>query len=425
MATVLQFQPAVTTLVPSANVPAAKSDSGSPKDDRRFDRVLDSEGARQGAYQGAKADAANDAPRDTAGASKAGGDPKNGTDRAESSKAGTDKAEKLAKDDGSPDPKAVLGWLQGQIGSADPAVAPGTVPAPPLPADPAAAPITSTTTAATGFTLTVIPKTGSRPGDTPPTQRPADPAPASLSGAADTAADTAGDDGAAPSIFKLPQAGKPAEESATLTPALSAALASAVTASPANASDLVARGVEQFQAMLGRSEGSTTSAPATPAAAPAPTAAALLAMPLAVDSPDLPARLGERLQWLVNSGAQEARMQLHPRELGTVNVQVRIEAQGASVWFAAEHPAARAALESAMPQLRERFAADGVVLGQAQVASQTGGWTFGNSQQQSQPQSWTTGAGSSSTGLAANDSEAIGTAVSRPIIHLGLIDRYA
>lgn len=91
---------------------------------------------------------------------------------------------------------------------------------------------------------------------------------------------------------------------------------------------------------------------------------------LSLDGRDAALRLGERLRWLTESGVHEARMQLHPRELGSVDVRIRIEGQGASVWFGAEHPAARAALESTLPQLRQQLAAEGFSLDQAQVGGQ-------------------------------------------------------
>lgn len=95
--------------------------------------------------------------------------------------------------------------------------------------------------------------------------------------------------------------------------------------------------------------------------------------PLALDSHDAALRMGERLRWLSESGVQEARMQLHPRELGSVDVRIRIEGQSASVWFGAEHPAARAALEATLPQLRQQLAGEGFSLADAQVGGHGAG----------------------------------------------------
>lgn len=92
-----------------------------------------------------------------------------------------------------------------------------------------------------------------------------------------------------------------------------------------------------------------------------------------LDAAELPQRLGERLRWLIDGGVQEARLRLHPQELGTIDIRVRVDAGTARVWFAAEHPAARAALETALPQLRERFAGDGLALQSSSVSMQDRG----------------------------------------------------
>lgn len=145
--------------------------------------------------------------------------------------------------------------------------------------------------------------------------------------------------------------------------------------------------------------------------------------PLALDGPDAAIRLGERLRWLSEAGVQEARLQLHPRELGSIDVRIRVEQQTASVWFGADHPAARAALEASLPQLRDRMAADGLQLGEAQIG--------GSAQFQSQERE------ANGQGLPATPSRsaASGSLVDEPVAgndrlaaavarHRGLIDRY-
>ncbi|WP_295680543.1 flagellar hook-length control protein FliK [uncultured Nevskia sp.] len=145
--------------------------------------------------------------------------------------------------------------------------------------------------------------------------------------------------------------------------------------------------------------------------------------PLSLDGPDAAVRLGERLRWLSEAGVQEARLQLHPRELGSIDVRIRVEQQTASVWFGADHPAARAALEASLPQLRERMAADGLQLGQAQIG--------GSAQFQSQERE----AGGQGRPGAPSRSAVSGSLVDEPIPgndllaaavarHRGLIDRY-
>ncbi|WP_022977288.1 flagellar hook-length control protein FliK [Nevskia ramosa] len=145
--------------------------------------------------------------------------------------------------------------------------------------------------------------------------------------------------------------------------------------------------------------------------------------PLALDGLDAAVRLGERLRWLSEAGVQEARLQLHPRELGSIDVRIRVEQQTASVWFGADHPAARAALEASLPQLRERMAADGLQLGQAEIG--------GSAQFQSQERE----AGGQGRPGTSSWSGAPGRLPDEPIPghdrlvaavarHRGLIDRY-
>lgn len=145
--------------------------------------------------------------------------------------------------------------------------------------------------------------------------------------------------------------------------------------------------------------------------------------PLALDAPDAAVRLGERLRWLSEAGVQEARLQLHPRELGSIDVRIRVEQQTASVWFGADHPAARAALEASLPQLRERMAADGLQLGQAQIG---GSAQFQSQEREADGQgrpgasAWSAAPG----GLPDEPipgSDRLTAAVAR---HRGLIDRY-
>ncbi|WP_428383437.1 flagellar hook-length control protein FliK [Nevskia ramosa] len=158
-------------------------------------------------------------------------------------------------------------------------------------------------------------------------------------------------------------------------------------------------------------------------AAPPSTALDAYGEPLALDGPDAAVRLGERLRWLSEAGVQEARLQLHPRELGSIDVRIRVEQQTASVWFGADHPAARAALEASLPQLRERMAADGLQLGQAEIG--------GSAQFQSQERE----AGGQGRPGTSSWSGAPGRLPDEPIPgndrlvaavarHRGLIDRY-
>ncbi len=79
--------------------------------------------------------------------------------------------------------------------------------------------------------------------------------------------------------------------------------------------------------------------------------------------------LGQRLMVMSEDGIQSARLKLHPENLGTLDVRIRVEHDTAQVWFTAHHGQAREALEAALPRLKEMFAQQGMNLIQADVGS--------------------------------------------------------
>lgn len=263
-----------------------------------------------------------------------------------------------------------------------------------------------------------------RPGETPPTRTP----PTGIADGREAVAALAADAAAPPVTAALPGA------DTTLDAARSAALDAAIA---------------RLDTLLAASA-STPTQPAADRGTPVPagsaaigdTAAALAAAstgslavrtdtygePLSLEGRDAAIRLGERLRWLHESGVQEARLQLHPRELGSVDIRIRIEGQAASVWFGADHPGARAALEAALPQLRERLAGEGLQLGQTSVGSQGNGgggqpWQQAGEQTREPPEPVAGGRrGDADDGEAARPSlvPASGSRLVR-----GLVDRYA
>src|SRR5262249_10224589 len=60
-----------------------------------------------------------------------------------------------------------------------------------------------------------------------------------------------------------------------------------------------------------------------------------------------------------------------PEHLGPVEVQISVQNGDASVWFGASHPDARAALEQALPRLREMFASQGLTLTDSGVSRES------------------------------------------------------
>jgi flagellar hook-length control protein FliK len=114
--------------------------------------------------------------------------------------------------------------------------------------------------------------------------------------------------------------------------------------------------------------------------------------PAAADSPPLHAsvgteawsnELGARVTLMAQQGVNAASLRLSPAHLGSVEVRISVRDDAASVWFGAAQPDTRAALEQALPRLREMFAQQGLNLSNAGVSGET---PRGTPQQASLPQ---------------------------------------
>lgn len=282
-----------------------------------------------------------------------------------------------------------------------------------------------------GVSLDALRALKAAPGSTPPTQAP--PLPTATEAGAAAAADAPISDGG----FVLPA---PLATVATADPSLDAQQSAALDAAlaQADAGSAAAR-LPTVPVAADRA------APPVPVGAPAPndpTAAGILnnppggglsnavdafGEPLSLQGQDAALRLGERLRWLRDSGVQEARLQLHPRELGSVDIRIRIEGQGASVWFGADHPGARAALEASLPQLRDRLAGEGLQLAQASVGSQGADSNAhhrhgGENAQEPMP---SVSKARSGDGESRETGAAVGMSTQADRSQRGLVDRYA
>ncbi|MGV3592824.1 MAG: flagellar hook-length control protein FliK [Gammaproteobacteria bacterium] len=82
--------------------------------------------------------------------------------------------------------------------------------------------------------------------------------------------------------------------------------------------------------------------------------------------------LGTRLEWLSEMNIEKAELQLHPAELGQLEIQISNGDDGTSVSFVTHNAEARALIEDSMPKLRELLAHQGLQLGDSQVSQQSG-----------------------------------------------------
>lgn len=130
------------------------------------------------------------------------------------------------------------------------------------------------------------------------------------------------------------------------------------------------QGRNTFASMLPAMPGS-----AAPAAAPAPPP------PGALDTrqADWTQALGEHIAWSLDA-QQDAVIELHPAELGSLNVRVEMRGNDAQVTIVAGTPAARELLQQSLPQLRELLSVQGLNLARAQIERPAGAG-FGQSNQ--------------------------------------------
>jgi len=108
---------------------------------------------------------------------------------------------------------------------------------------------------------------------------------------------------------------------------------------------------------------------------PAPAAAPPASYPITVPfgSPRFGAAFGERVSWMVREGLQNAELTLNPPDLGPIRIALSMEKDAASFGFNATHAQTRAAIEQALPRLRELLAEQGLSLGHTSIDAGTGG----------------------------------------------------
>lgn len=128
--------------------------------------------------------------------------------------------------------------------------------------------------------------------------------------------------------------------------------------------------------------------------------------------------LSHRVLLLAGQRVQSAEISVSPADLGPISVSIEVRGQEAALQFSAAHATTRAAIEDALPRLREMFAAQGLQLTQADV---------GDRRPQGQAGDSGSGNGGSRDGGtpsgAGGSVAAVGAAASAaPARRLGLID---
>jgi flagellar hook-length control protein FliK len=84
-------------------------------------------------------------------------------------------------------------------------------------------------------------------------------------------------------------------------------------------------------------------------------------------SPQFAQELGEQIAWMGSGQVKEARIKLHPEELGSMDVRVNMDGGKVNIAILAQHPAAVHAVQQTLSQLDSMLAHHGLSLGQADV----------------------------------------------------------
>jgi len=187
-------------------------------------------------------------------------------------------------------------------------------------------------------------------------------------------------------------------------------------------SALVTSGATDLLAPAAPAHSPTATATSSPlvgsAASPAAAAAPQLLLSTPVTSPDFSQALAAQLTTLARDGIQQATLQLHPTEMGPIEVNIVLDGAQAQVDFSAAHALTRQAIESGLPSLAAALNGAGLTL--------SGGGVF--EQRPGTPGSRTSGQDGGAPGAADGaDGELDGRSSPAPRHHVvrGLVDVYA
>jgi len=161
-----------------------------------------------------------------------------------------------------------------------------------------------------------------------------------------------------------------------------------------------------------------------PGTAPVAGGAPMLNVATTVGQPGWANEIGQRVTWLANSELREAQLQLHPRQLGPIEVRIVLgQEQQMNVSFTATNPATREALDAAMPRLREMFEQQGLNLANSDVSHES----FAEQRHRNQADTEAESAAASAMTQAEDDNDAMESALLSPLMTVGegMIDAYA
>lgn len=156
----------------------------------------------------------------------------------------------------------------------------------------------------------------------------------------------------------------------------------------------------RYENALGRAAGMASGSPLAPASplaaaglpptlagsAPAMTVA-YASVPTPIGHPAFGQDLSHRILLFAGQHVQSAEISVTPADLGPIRVAIEVRGQEAAMQFSAAHATTRAAIEDALPRLREMLAAQGLQLTQADVGDRSQRGTAFGDRSDARPQS--------------------------------------
>ena len=213
---------------------------------------------------------------------------------------------------------------------------------------------------------------------------------------------TAVTDSSAPATASTATAHAAGKNTSAPSPDFSSALA-AMTAANGNvavAAQTDSRTPDSALNLVNNAAVAVSSAPVstTPTTTSAVTAPSTPLLNAQLGTPEWQQQLGQQVMMFNRQGQQTAELRLHPQDLGSIQISMKIENNQAQLHFVSGHSAVRSAIEAAMPDLKTALADNGISLGQSSVGSDSSQW------QQAQQQSSQSGSqqGNASSWAAFN-----------------------
>ncbi len=258
--------------------------------------------------------------------------------------------------------------------------------------------------------------------------------PQAVAGATDLAATATGTTERAKALGKAAMQADTAAAPSTTPEALAAEAGGDLVRTPAR--DRLLEDFERrFESSLARAAGVSGGSPLNPSgplaaaglpAQPAPNSASMtiayagVAAP--IGHPSFGNDLSHRVLMFAGQRVQSAEISVTPGELGPIRVTIDVHGQEAAMQFTATHATTRAAIEDALPRLREMLAAQGLQLTQADVGDRAPRDAGGAPTGQGNRDGTGTRDGSSAPARAANGAIDGTRSEAAVVRRLGLID---